>query len=387
MSTAEPTSERWILIRGARQLLTLQGGTGPRRGRAMNQLEVIPNGAVLIRNGVVQCVGPAPRVENLAEAKRAIEIDASGKIVMPAFVESDASVHTFLEETQDATARSLRTYSQKKLTGNGVANASEYARYGTLTAGVPSLHAGDLKTLLKLLTMQKSMQSKPLRLRAILSTAGAGPLARKWMSVVREKKLCSIVEVQSEEDARSAAESGFALRLRSTCGEAHRIVELAQNAGAIAVLTAPCAKTMQYSLQCRSNTVFVVSPDLGSADTNIASAPALREMIDANVPFALSMGFSNGNIQTRNMQHLLFTATQHLGMTPEEAITAVTINAACALRAAHITGSLEPGKSADLLLMDVPDYREIARKPGMSHVELAMRGGQTVYRRAPLMFD
>ena len=81
-----------ILIRGARQLLTLRGPTGPRRGIALRDLGIVQDGAVLIRDGVVVEAGSARRIENLALARNAVEIDGTGRVVMPGFVDS----HTHL---------------------------------------------------------------------------------------------------------------------------------------------------------------------------------------------------------------------------------------------------------------------------------------------------
>ena len=72
--------------------MTLRGPKGPRRGAELDELEVIPDGALLLRNGVIEEVGPSRRVENLASARGAFEINATGRVVMPGFVDS----HTHL---------------------------------------------------------------------------------------------------------------------------------------------------------------------------------------------------------------------------------------------------------------------------------------------------
>jgi imidazolonepropionase len=87
------------------------------------------------------------------------------------------------------------------------------------------------------------------------------------------------------------------------------------------------------------------------------------------------------------MQYLLHLAVHRLGLTAEEAITATTWNAACSLRLSRATGSLEPGKSADLLLMEVSDYRDLARRVGHHDVSLVMRAGQIVTRSPALSVD
>src|SRR5271169_1547449 len=81
-----------LLVRGARQLLSLRGPSGPRRGAELRNLGVIEDGAVLISDGIIQQIGPSRRVENLAVARSAEEIDANGRVVLPGFVDS----HTHL---------------------------------------------------------------------------------------------------------------------------------------------------------------------------------------------------------------------------------------------------------------------------------------------------
>ena len=74
-------------------------------------------------------------------------------------------------------------------------------------------------------------------------------------------------------------------------------------------------------------------------------------------------------------------------MTVQEAIVASTYNAACSLRMSHVTGSLEPGKAADLLVMDVTDYRDLVQRVGHNDVQMAIRAGHAVYRRGSLTAD
>src|SRR5678815_5295648 len=80
-----------ILIRGARSLVTMRGLQGARRGPELGVINAISDGAILIRDGVLAEVGPSRRVENLAQARDAIEINATGHVVMPGFV--DAHTH------------------------------------------------------------------------------------------------------------------------------------------------------------------------------------------------------------------------------------------------------------------------------------------------------
>lgn len=81
------------------------------------------------------------------------------------------------------------------------------------------------------------------------------------------------------------------------------------------------------------------------------------------------------------MQMALSFAVLHLRLTIEQAITAATINAAHAAGVGHLTGSLEAGKRADILILTLSDYREIPRQFGINHVGMAIREGNVVFNR------
>jgi hypothetical protein len=83
---------RPLLLRGARQLLTLRGAEGPRRGAACLDLGIITDGSVLIRDGRIACVGQSRRVDNLSEARNAVVVEVHGAVVMPAFVDPSLTI-------------------------------------------------------------------------------------------------------------------------------------------------------------------------------------------------------------------------------------------------------------------------------------------------------
>jgi imidazolonepropionase len=83
---------------------------------------------------------------------------------------------------------------------------------------------------------------------------------------------------------------------------------------------------------------------------------------------------------TFSMQPVLSLACSELEMTTEEAISGATINAAHAMNRATICGSLEFGKEADLVILDLPDYREIPYHLGVNQVVMTIKRGQVVYR-------
>ena len=157
-----------------------------------------------------------------------------------------------------------------------------------------------------------------------------------------------------------------------------------ESASVISVIGRPRTEMLRATGLLRSNAVFTVGVQRPNDEAGLAS---VRDLLDRDAAVAISMGAPTEVNATRNMQHAIYKACRDWKMTVEEAISAATFNAACALRASHLTGSIEPGKSADIVILDVPDYRELARRPGISSVEYAMRAGQVVYRRQPLSID
>jgi imidazolonepropionase len=406
------SSDQWTLIRNARQLLTLQGASGPRRGPALSQLGIVAGGVILIRNGLIEEVGPARRVENLAGSRHAREIDAAGKIVMPAFCDPDRALIApeHIEGDSPSAAGDFRKTSRKRVLGLATNSVYECVRYGCLTVGGHSGVAGDLKSVLKLLRTHRSIQSKPLRIRSILSlriTSDDGGsdadllnlLADVWMPSVHRDNLASVAEFtlggpHPDEDlplvrraAVAAATQGFTLRLRSLDIPEPALLQLALASGAMAIVAPPDSLRAFAGPLAALGCVRVI-PVSAAFDQPDQTAVDLRNTINEGSAVALASGsLSRRQFSTANIQFILHLAVERLGLTPEEAIMAVSYNAACSLRMSRVTGSLEPGKSADILIMDVPDYRDLARRAGHHDLSLVLHAGRVIWRAAPLILD
>ena len=403
-----PISERasrdqWTLVRNARQLLTLHGPSGPRRGPAMTELNIVPKGALLIRNGIVVDVGPARRVENLAGARHAREIDATGRVVMPAFV--DADVALVGSSTPGRTARSRRRGDSatapldvaEKVLARAAAMSAECARYGCLTVGAQTRCATDLPNIGKLLRVHQALQLKPARIRSIFSPPLAPDgaktsaqlleaLTSKWLPAIKSKKLASVRRTH-----RGRSEPGFEISgldisgfdvsdcarqpwwrrgsdMRSGCARPaasnRSIFNWPSAAGAIGIVAPMDTLRAFVGPLSAVGCIRVIPASEGFDDDAENAARAIRGAIGEGAAVALTSSYRTRGASSLNMQYLLHLAVHQLGLTAEEAITATTWNPACSLRLSHVTGSLEPGKSADLLVMEVPDYRELARRAG-----------------------
>lgn len=366
----------------------------------MAELGIIPNGAILIRDGIVDQVGPTRRIENLKNARNAREIDATGRIVMPAFVDADAALVTSAAGDNPVGPRLM---SRTRLLEQALAGAEERARYGCSAVGAQTGSASDFRTVVKILRAHRVLEKGPLRIVSIFSprflpgSAGDPAEALKtrssnWLAPLVKKNLASVLEltVAGPENvfdpatlinaARAAASCGWAVRLRSPSAPEPVHLQLAIETGAIGML-APIDTHFPFARRMTDAGVVRLIPASAGFDNDTANAArAIRAALDSGAAIALTTSYRLQGISSVNMQHVLHVAVHRLGFSAEEAITATTWNAACSLRISHVSGSLEQNKPADLLVMDVPDYRELPRRAGHRDACLVMRGGRIVYR-------
>jgi imidazolonepropionase len=118
----------------------------------------------------------------------------------------------------------------------------------------------------------------------------------------------------------------------------------------------------------RSKTVATLLP-AANYFLGLERYPPARKLIDAGVAVAVATDYNPGTSPTPSMPFVLSVACTQMKMSPAEAVTAATINGACALDLQHRKGSLEPGKDADVAVFDVDDYRELAYWFGVNHCE------------------
>ena len=411
------------LITGARQLLTLRGASGPRRGADLRNLGLIQDGAVLIVDGRIHEVGPSRRLENLAIARQAHLIDASGRVVMPGFVDS----HTHLvsgparvpdyemrdapaAETQ-ALARTIQDLSPRTLQAQALHTVSEAIRHGTTTLETKSGLGLTEATEIKILRVHAALckQSVPListffcadvsaqfqrmfhrRIRTVPINIWTGCVPTCCRSSSAENSPSSPTFVASKarlpwstpaatywQPANSDSASRSSWAAEPPAGAIAMAVELGvSNIGLVLALTPD-----EAAILAQSQIIATLLP--GSAFfLGAKEYPPARMLIDAGVAVALGSNYHPESSPSQNMQMMISLACGNMKMTPAEAVTAATINAAHALRKGSSIGSLEPGKNADLLILGVPDYREIPYHFGMNLVELVMKNGTVLLQRS-----
>lgn len=359
-STEHPVT----LIRGARQLLTLRGAAGPRRGAALSDLGIIPDGAVLIRDGKILEVSPSRRADNLLLSRGAREINAAGRVVMPGFV--DSQIQPSFAPALAARALALRV--RNLLAG--------LARHGTTTVAAGASPQPDRPDAWKLLRTLAEFDGSPLGIVPVCY-ADSETMCDDVLPVVARRKLARIVSVGAEAMESAAARRllGCARRLRFgvalRAGVDPEAARLAVEMEAASVSLAELAPATAGDL-ASSGTVAVLFP---------SARPAFaRALIDAGAAIALASGFGGDRCPTYNMQMIVSLACSQMGLSPAEAICAATVNAAYALALGHRCGSVEPGKAADLLLLNVPDYRDIPEQVGINHVHMVLKDGEIIYQ-------
>jgi len=418
-----PVASPPLLIASCRQLLTLQGSKPPRRGRALRELGLIANGAVLMADGRIAAVGPTRTVERHRLAAKAAKLDARHWVVLPGFVDSHthlifaaSRVEEYEQRIRGATCeqivrrgggilssvKRLRQAPAELLLEQARLRLAEFARHGTTTLEAKSGYgldlANELKTLevLRLLNREGPLEIVPTFLGAHVvppeykrrPQAYVDLLVHRMIPTVASLGLAEFCDVFCDRGAFTPSQTRHILKAGRVCGMEPRLHadQLARTgATRLAVdLHAASADHLErinradIRALARSDTVATLLPGavfhLGK-DTY----PPARELIEAGAAVALATDFNPGTSPTLNMQAILALACTQMRMTPAEAIIASTLNTAYSLRRADRIGSLEVGKQADLIAFELSDYREIPYYFGVNHCRLTLKRGQVVY--------
>jgi imidazolonepropionase len=409
-----------VALLHASQLVTLAGPKRPRIGAEMAELAVIRDGGMLIRDGKIDIVGTSDEIEE--KAKGAEVIDAGGRLVLPGFV--DAHTHlVFAGNRLDDFERRSRgeTYEQIAAAGGGIwstvektraaddvdlaaqakKHASWFLKCGTTTVEAKSGYGLTLEDELKILrVIQRLNQETPLECVPTFLGAHAIPpqdrqcperyvdlVINEMLPRVAAQKLAEFCDVFCERGYFDLEQSRKILTAASKLGLKLRghVDQLTNSGGAklMAELKATTAdhleKTDEQGIAAlkSANVQPVLLPGsvyaLGST-----SYPRAREMMEAGLAVVLATDFNPGSSPTPSMPMVLSLACTQMKMSPAEAITASTINAARSLNRGDKIGSLETGKVANFAIFDCEDYRELAYWFGFSRAHAVYVKGERV---------
>jgi imidazolonepropionase len=416
-----------VLVRGARQLVTVRGGLVPHRGSALRELGIIPDGAVLIRAGKIVSVGPSRRVENLAASRNAREIDATGKVVMPGFVDSHTHLvcgparltdyemglagASYLEIAKAGggiltSVRAVRQTPIRRLVMQAKSALGGFLRHGTTTLEAKSGYGLDETGERKTLRAIRAMSGKPLDIAATYLGAHVVPpeyegraddyiewICTYLLPKIRRRNMARFVDVYCDRGAFSLAQArrylerarelGFLLKIHADQFSSSGATELAVELGAVSADHLDHAGEPQIRALADSDTVATLLPG-AVFHLGLERYPPARKMIEGGAAVALATDYNPGSSPTYSMQMILSLACTQMRMTPAEALAAATINGAHAIRAAARVGSVETGKDADLVVFNVSDYREIPYHFGVNLVAMTIKKGRVLYREGEI---
>jgi imidazolonepropionase len=408
-----------LLIYGASQLITVASSQGPKRGKAMGDLGIISGGAVAIRDGHVLAVGPSEALRSQFQAARTL--DAGGVLVMPGFVDPHTHLVWAGERAEEFKMRVAgASYMQIMASGGGIMNTVRHTReaalealvlqsrlrldrmvaHGTTTVEIKTGYGLALEAELKQLeAIHRLQQESPANLIATFLGAHAIPAeyngrAEEYVDLVVGEMLPAMAglevpprfcDVFCEDGAFSLAQSrrvleaaralGFGLKIHvdefQALGGTRLAVELVATSADHLVCTPP----QEIELLAQSDTIAVALPGTPFGLGHGEYTPA-RAIIAAGGALALATDCNPGTCWCESMQLMIALACRYMAMTPAEAISAATINAAHALGLGHEVGSLEPGQRADLILVEAPSYAHLAYRFGTNLVQRVMIGGR-----------
>jgi imidazolonepropionase len=353
------------LLRGARQLLTLRGPAPPRRGLALADLGVLAHGALLMRDGIIQEVGPARRIENLHAARYAQEIDAGGRVVLPAFVDPCVDPAGTAANEARAEASSRRA-------------AEILLRHGTATFGAypPAGAAADAER--RALRMFRRLRKHAFEAVPFTRHAPAGPAEAARL---RKQQLAGGLVLALARDAaairRDAAAAGGLLDLRAWAGDGFNLSSLLAALEARVLSVDGLLRATEHdarALAAVPATVVLLATQFAAIPPSLA-----RGLLERGVALALGTGFGFAPRAVYSQQAVMERAVHSLGLGVEEAVSATTINAAHSTGVADRCGSLEPGKFADLLVLDCEDYREISYHCGGNLAHRVFKAGELAW--------
>ena len=403
-----------LLVRNCGQLLTLRkGGKGPRRGAALADLGLVEDGAVAAAGGRIVAAGDTREVETLVQpGSGCVEVDAGGAVVMPGFV--DCHTHTVFADYRlseyvqrvsgvpyaeiarggGGIAKSvadLRKMEETALFDTSVRRLSGCLRHGTTTVEIKSGYGLDLNHEMKQLRVAKRLADRgPALVVSTFLGAHAVPpeyagrrdeyveiVAEEMIPAVATAGLAEFNDVFSETGVFTVDEAERILRAGQKVGLRARVhadelndtgsARMAVRIGAVSAdhLTKIGPTTIREV--AASGTAAVLLPGTSFGLPSMHFAPA-RALVDAGAAVAIATDFNPGSSPSESMPMMIAIACSHMGLLPEEAITAATINPAYVLGREDAVGSLQVGKRADLLILDCADYREIPYRFGVNPV-------------------
>jgi len=409
-----------LLIENANELVTLRGGSlKPLIGKRMEKLGILKDACLAVKNGKILAVGKTREIKRDFEAEK--KIDAEGKVVIPGFVDSHTHLvfagsredefemrlkgATYMDILQKGggilkTVGDTRRASDQELIENCRKTLNVMLEHGTTTVEAKSGYGLNPKDEVKCLRVVKRLnETHPVDVVPTFLGAHAIPpkysgqadryvdlVTGKMIPNVANQKLAEFCDVFCEKGVFDISQSRRILLQGKKHGLKPKVhadeitpfggAELAAEVGAISAEHLLFASEKGLRIMAKRGVVAVLLPAAAFTLMTARYADA-RKMIHMGVPVALGTDF-NPSCWVENQQLVIALACRQMRMTPAEALTAATVNAAHAVNRAREVGSLEPGKKADIVILDIPSCKFLGYRLGVNLVDKVIKEGKLV---------
>lgn len=416
-----------IVIKNIDNLITLKGPNRPRTKEEMGDIGLINGGIVATKGDKIIYVGKGVLPPDIETHENTIFIDGKGKTVTPGLVDSHTHlVHGGSREHElsmklkgakyldileagggiHSTVKATKESSFHQLFGKAKKSLDIMLSFGVTTVEAKSGYGlEDFDTEIKQLEVAKKLNedhhvdivSTFMGAHAIPPKYKANPRAfidiiiEEMIPQVADKQLAKFCDVFCEKGVFSVEESREILEAGIKYGLLPKIhadeiepmggAELAAEIGCVSADHLVAASEKGIKMMAEEEVIANLLP---ATSFNLQSGKfaQARRMIEEGVPVALSTDYNPGSCPTENMQLIMSFASIIMKMTPEEVITAATINGAASLKLEEEIGSLEAGKKADIVIFDAPNLDYIIYHFGINHTDTVIKGGKLAFEKS-----
>ena len=418
-----------LILKNIGKLVTMQGSSSFRVKEEMNKINIIENAYIAVKNGKILAIGVGDEFGNLCGDDTKIH-DAEGLLVTPGLIDSHTHlIHGGSRENEFSmklngvpyieilnngggilsTVKATKEASEEELYKKAKKSLDRMLEFGVTTVEEKSGYGLELNTEIKQLEVARVLdKNHPVDLVHTFLGAHAVPeeykenhkayidiLVDVMMPKIKDMGLAEFCDVFCEEGVftieeseyilQKAKEMGYKLKIHADEIESLGGAELAAKLGCVSADHLMAASDEGIKMMAENNVVANILPATSfNLNKNYADC---RKMIDMGAIVSLSSDYNPGSCPSENLQLVMQLGCLHLKMTPNEVLTAVTINAAYAIDRADKIGSIEVGKNADFVVSDARNVEYLMYHFGINHTKKVYKNGNLVVDNKVVVYD